>query len=223
MPHCCRPSAALLLLAGLLLSSGCASYDGSPLAQRSASEFPNREQQKQFFLAADIQAEAGDVERTFGRDLREFEILPVLVYLQNRSEDDFEVRRFSFRVPGVGPFVQVTPQEAAEAARFSQWRSAVWYLFAIVPGIVVSAQVSGANEAMEADYRSKQVVPRILESGETQTVPGVIFFAPPKGKSLAEIDVRQGLLVVDLTRIPADTGDTRAASEDIEATFVFSR
>ncbi|MGE3165467.1 MAG: hypothetical protein AB7O52_11220 [Planctomycetota bacterium] len=207
----------------LALVVGCASYDGAPLAPRSASEFPNREQQKQFFLAAEIPAEAVDVEHTFGRDLREFGILPILVYVQNRSADDFEVRKFSFRVPGVGEFVQVTPQQAAEAARFSQWRSAIWYLFAIFPGFVASAQVAGANEDMEADFRSKQIEPRILESGETKSVPGVLFFAPPAGRSLADIDPKQGLLVVELTRIPPDTGETRAPSEDIEATFVFSR
>lgn len=214
-----RCGAALVALSSLVLS-GCYSYGGHQLPQHSASQFPNREQQHDFFLAAQIPQEEAEIARYFERDLREFEVLPMLVFVQNRSKSsDFELRSFSYRVPGIGTFDPLTPEEVANRAAYSQWQSIIWYVLGIVPGFVSSFSISGSKSDMLQDYREKHIGPRILESGETQTVRGVLFFAPPSGHSLRSQSPQKGILEVQVTRIPH--GSEEAPSEEFPATFVF--
>lgn len=212
---------ALILFALIAFASGCVTHRHDPLPDRTASEFPNREQQKQFFLGARITTESFDSKRYFGRDLPALGFYPVVIYLQNRSEsDDFEVREISFRVPGVGPFTSVPPEQVFEKAYYSQWRSAPLYLFAIVPGVLSSINIANANLEMLTDYKDKVLTPQILESRDSRGVSGVRFFAPPVGAAQENLDPRKGLLEVKLTRIP---NDSTQPSEELSATFVFQQ
>jgi len=192
-----------------VLFSGCASYEAQPLKARAASSVINRFETKDgFVLAASLPQDAESVERHFGRDLRDFNVLPVEVFLENRSEScNFEivVANASFRLADGTEFDRLTTKEALEEVSYSGARSIPLWFLLIFPGAIALGGISDANEAMANDFGTKALEDLNLapKSAPTQ---GVLFFRP-KDKDLEDCRLSEGILSVPATKRSPSGGE----------------
>lgn len=191
----------------LLFLCGCATYEAQPFKARAASSVINRFEKDGFILAAALPGDDEYVERHLGRDVRAWNVLPVEVFLENRSDSaNFEimVRNAVFKLADGTEFERLSTKDALEEVSFSGARSIPGWFLLIFPGAISLADISEANSRMADDYGSKalddvNVAPR---SPPTQ---GVLFFRP-RGKDLEDCRLSEGILSLQVTKRSANAG-----------------
>ena len=213
-PHLCRSLLATLTTRSLTMLSftmliGCASYDAKPIKKRNASTLVNRyENEKGFVAAAERPGSTEEMERSLGRDLRGWDILPILTFMENRSADsnfEFLVADATFRLADGTEFERLSYEDAYRSAKFSGWRTVPWWFFAIVPGIFALTSVSGQNDLMLEDYREKSLSDQNMPTNG-KSVVGFLFFKPVD-KSLEECNLDEGILSLEITRRSPEGGE----------------
>lgn len=191
----------------VVLFSGCASYEAQAFRVRAASSVINRFEKDGFVLAATLPDDAEYVERHLGRDLRAWNVLPVEIFLENRSENaNFElmVRNATFKLADGTEFDRLTTKDVLEEVSYSGARSIPLWFLLIFPGAISLSNISAANESMANDFDRKaledlNVAPR---SVATQ---GVLFFRP-RDKELEDCRLSEGILSLQVTKRSASAG-----------------
>ena len=195
---------------------GCVSHESRLVPTENASGFINRVDVEGFHCAPVLESDERLISY-FDRDLTAWGILPILVYIENRSKKsvEFRVKDIEFGLEDGTEFDQVSVDEVVAAVSYSGWRSTPWWLFLIFPGAVVLGSVSSANETLRDDYAEKALTdrnfPPPLESA-TEKHQGFVFFRP-KGKSLEDCDLSEGSFSISCT-----TRDAEGRGESVRRT-----
>lgn len=183
----------------VLLLAGCATYTGQPLRPVNAGNLIHQDSWGDLIVGAELPGSTSDVERYLGRDLLDEDVLPVAIYLQNRSsEADYTLKSsdIQFLLPDGTALVPASATEVYDRASFSQWPSVPLYLLAILPGVFSSLDISAANDDMFEDYSAKAFQDVSLPARDPATQRSVCFFRPPKKVRLGDTEYSNGRLVL---------------------------
>lgn len=237
IPSRIRFSLPLLMVALAALASGCATYSASPLDVRAAATKATRTDwpsaaRPLFTLVGELPKKSDDLERLYGIDLLEYDVLPVQVFVQNNSPSSHfqvDVANIAYELLGssaAGGLERIDAREVYGRVHFSQWRSLFPWLLGIIPGIFSSMDIADANARMVRDYMNKEISDEslYLRAGSGgDPVGGVIFFRPAGDGSLEDVDFRRGELVIPVKRIPGTAEDEKDLETNFEARLSFLR
>ncbi len=169
----------LQLAAGLgvlaLALSGCASVSFDEFKEVPASRWPEREERHGLVVSVRPVVAHEEVEFFFSTNLLHYDILPVTVYLENRGEDTFafDPENLLLTCEDGTELKPVSWRSVYDEVSFSYARSIPGFLFAILPGFMITHSVSVANERLSHNYHQKALEELNLPPGHhTQ---GVVF------------------------------------------------
>lgn len=141
---------------------------------------------------------AGKSERAFDTNLREVNILPILVRIENNGSDPYDIDLKTITLTGVSRLSPLTPGEVAgKAARDSVKQAVGWGL--VVPIITIPAAVAlstmnttSVNSEMTVDFNRKGLTGGVLGGGEQRT--GFLFYGvDQRGKSISGLTLEMTL------------------------------
>jgi len=191
----------------------CASYEAQPFKARAASSMINRFEKAGFVFAANLEDDDEYLAIHYGRNPKDFGLLPIEIFLENRSEgDNFEVRfdRTEYSLADGTKFEMVSVREVVETLSFSGWRSTPWWFFLIFPGAISLGGISEANDNLAKDY-SEKVMEDLNVAPRAAPVHGVLFFRPVD-KDIEDCDLDEGTLTLQVTRrVSEGQGETFSA------------
>jgi len=180
----------LLILVFASALPGCCGYEHvRPFDERPASTLLTRFEREGFVFAASLPPGSEFIRRHLGYDLQDWEILPILTYLENASTG------FNFEVPVRKAQFQLADGTTFEALSIDE----------VVDECSCSAE-------MTDDYNAKALVDRNLPSkgNPGSVVQGVLFFRP-EGKELEDCNLSEGLLSLEVTKRSPEGGETFTA------------
>ncbi len=223
-PNRFRPVFAPLAIA-LAATIGCVSFSAGKLPEKTAGNLFDRESWDGLTIGAALPGGEADVARLYGRNLLDWDILPIAIYLQNTSADArFEVQSSDVVFAGSDEtaFDFLSAEEVADEVGYSYVRSIVPFLFAIIPGFFSTANISNTNQMMLNDYLEKCLDDVTLPESDATTYRRVAFFRPKDGRSLDEVDLGQCKLSVRATRFMTKESASDAPTEKT-LTIVFRK
>lgn len=195
-----------LIVAGILMALGpigCATYRAAGIpSDPSPAETPLQEQKDRLVFGVDLPKDGEEIERLFGRNLLDFNVVPLQINLVNLgTEFDFRVKPedVSLTYEDGRPLRQIGHEEVFERAYYSQWRSLVAWLF-ILPGFISSGAIANANDAMMRDYERKEQIDAIRLNANTDSegVRSYLYFTADDPIDLGQLRNRGRAKVVAL-------------------------
>jgi hypothetical protein len=179
-----RALSTMFLPACALALAGCASINLHDIKESSASQRPLREEKAGLVVSCQLITAPEEVAFFFGDDLTAGDLLPVVVYLENKGQDAFTLTpgRAQLVFEDGSTLVHVPWRTVAEGISFSYWRALPGYFFVLIPGFVIASSVTSTNERINDHYQRLALEEVALPpNAKTQ---GVLFFAPPEGRAL---------------------------------------
>ncbi len=151
----------------LILLSGCASYNASPLNTLSSEMImsqPLGGMGNNNILVSAKAFDKADCKKYLDRDVISKGYQPVQLYIQNNSEKDYIFSLNRVSIPSA------TPEEVADkvhtntAGRAAGYGAAAWFTFGIlaVPAIVDGVKSANANESLDNDFSAKVARDQII-------------------------------------------------------------
>lgn len=184
--------------------SGCCYYSAKPLETHAASTLVNAKLDLEgLTIAVKLPPEnewEEYQERHYGTVLTDSNVVPIEVFLENRSADwDYNAKISASRLELVDGtrFDVLTGDQMVAAFRCSGWRTVPWWLLGILPGMIALADVNIANNAMARDWETKALRDLRLPVGGAP-VQGVLFLRP-RDADLDDLDLFSGTLLLDVT------------------------
>jgi len=173
----------ILLLVVVASFFGCASYKAARqpvLSYDLQAQQDKMENEGVVCMIKPIHLKS-ELERYFDDDLLQYGILPVQVYLCNKSHG----RNVIFSTEGINLINRsnsrppvLSSEQVIDKARKSYWRTAGWAVAFGVSGLIPSAiNVSNTNKKTQADYESRMIKGgNLIPDGVTE---GLAFFSVP--------------------------------------------
>jgi hypothetical protein len=211
------------------MSSGCAPFETFDLPRTPAHNRPSCQAQRGLWVAAELIASPQSIEHHFGPDLRHTEILPALVYLENRGETAFEIHRKDFHLvlERGERFETASPAQVQMEVHRSSYPALVFAPL-ILPAIYFYRSIEAHNFRVARTLHEKGLDASLrLEPGDPPMVRAV-FFRDPSRKLRPERSLASSVLqfsaVAEGTRIDrppaargAEVAGTAAAPETSQA------
>ncbi len=208
------PRRLLCLIIVATAATGCASYEAKPFISRTASSILEQDNYNDYGLvfAARMPEGAEYLEKHFGFNPADYNMLPVEVFLENTSEDaNFEIRvsQARFTLADGTEFAPVPLKEALDELSFSGWSSLPWWPLFIFPGFIALSDVWDANVAMEDDYSRKVLDDRNVAPKSRSVQGALLFRVVDDDRDLDEIELREASISLRVTmRSATSAGDT---------------
>lgn len=177
------------LIMALAILPGCASVGFEAFKVAQAGQRPMREEKAGLIVSCRPITSAQEAAFFFGFNLLDRQVLPVLVYLENRSDDNFTFHpeRLALHLENGDSLTYTAWRDVYGKVAFSYWRSLAGFPFALFPGFFIMHSVSSANERIAADYHGKSLDEITLTPGvHTQ---GVVFLSREDGEALDIQDI----------------------------------
>jgi hypothetical protein len=147
-------------LTTMILLSGCASYDASPLNTLSSemvvSQSQNGAESNDILVGAKAFDKA-DCKKYLDRDVISKGYQPVQLYIQNNSDKDYIFSLNRVSVPSARPEEVADKVHTSTVGRAAGYGAAAWFTFGIlaVPAIVDGVKSANANDSLDSDFSAK--------------------------------------------------------------------
>lgn len=174
------PAGALLCL----LLAGCSGYQTFGLPPEPAHARANCQEKQGLTVAAQLLTDPQAVKYHFGPDLRKEGFLPVLVFIENRGENAFEIQRkdFSVVLESGERFDPVSPAEV-----FSKIRKSTLPAFVlaplIVPAILLHNDIEQYNFKAALTLNEKSFPQSLRLEKNDPPLARAVFFRDPAGST----------------------------------------
>jgi hypothetical protein len=222
----------LVLAASTLLFSGCRRFQTLELPERPAHTQASRQEKEGLTVAAEVFADPLSVRHYFGPELWGARIFPVIISLENRGENTFEIQRQSFTIwiegsaaarastsaEESGLFTPLSPQDVIAQCSRSSLPAYLLAPFLVFPAFLAHNDIDSYNLELAADLRRKALPAYYrLEEGDG-LLQGALFFRRPKGvASLADLLKTAELrlrVVIEGSRVEKDTAPDEASGAE---------
>ena len=198
-----------------LLMTACAPYRSLDLPVEPAHARTESQTKQGLVVAARLVGDPFASSHHFGADLRARGVVPVLVFLENRGEHSFEIRRAGFRVvlENGERFETIPPREVISSLQRSKVPA---YLLAplIVPPLLVARSIDEYNFDVARSLTSKSLPSSLRFENEDQPVCKALFFHDPKGNERPFEEFESAALEVVVEVVGGRPGDVAAPGGD---------
>ncbi len=163
-----------LILVGMFLLQGCASYRAGVLPTRDVFLYDNKQEQDGLNVAVDI-LDAKETKRVFQFKLQSKNVQPVYLVIDNRSDKTYEFSKANINKQCY------SAEEVADKFQFSTAGRATTYGVAglfiwplLIPAVVDGVGSANANQKIQDDYAYKAIQDksRIAPNG---MLTGIVF------------------------------------------------
>jgi hypothetical protein len=167
--------------------TGCATYTPSMAKLDASGAGANRQSTKGITVFVDEHISKSKSEKAFDTDLRDDGVVALLVTVQNRGTQPFEMKTMDVVLrDGAGTLKLLSADDAAERAKKSATARAIgWSLIVPIIGIPFAATASvmhtnKVNRQMREDFTAKFLSSATVEPGKDNT--GYLFFESEKAR-----------------------------------------
>lgn len=177
------------IVTGVALAlTGCATYTPSMAKLDASGAGASRQSAQGVTVFVDEHISKSKSEKAFDTDLRDDGVVALLVTVQNRGVQAFEIKTMDVVLrDGIGTLKLLGPEEAAERAKKSATARAIgWSLIVPIIGIPIAATASvmhtnKVNRQMREDFTAKYLSSATVDPGKDST--GYLFFEAEKARS----------------------------------------
>jgi hypothetical protein len=184
-----------ILLGATVVLAGCASVDFHEIKQEKASQRPYHEERDGLFISCEPITKSDLAVYHLGIDLPGYDVLPVVVYLENRGTAEtftFLPEDLLLLYEDGRRLKQVPWKDVYDDVCYSYWPSVPGFFLLIFPGFLIIGSAASANEDIANTYDRLSLDQVRLPPGER--AQGVVFLRPEAGDWLR----REGLSTADL-------------------------